>query len=213
MAQGKVGYHHNNLRAALVESGLELIAEQGEQALTLRVLARRAGVSHTAPYRHFPDKTALLAAIAEEGFRGLKDAMEAAAQNAGDDPLTRFRAQGRAYMDFARARPARFRVMFGPTLAGGGHAELDEARGASFESLLDGIAACQRAGRIRGGDTRALAVMVWSAVHGHSILALDQQLAGETPDSPGVDALMDNLLGNLFLGLQPGPGERDPSAG
>ncbi len=213
MAQGKAGYHHSNLRAALVESGLELIAEEGEQALTLRALARRAGVSHTAPYRHFPDKTALLAAIAEEGFHAMTDAMQAATQTAGEDPLARFRAQGRAYMEFARARPARFRVMFGVTLAGSGHAELDEARGTSFQSLLDGIAECQRAGRIRGADTRALAVMVWSAVHGHSILALDQQLAGERADSPDADALMDNLLGNLFLGLQPGPGERDASAG
>jgi AcrR family transcriptional regulator len=108
-------YHHGDLRNALVEAALRLIAEHGAQALTLRAAARAAGVSPAAPYRHFADKEALLAAVAEDGFEKLSRRMRAAARGASD-AAARLLAIGEAYVAFARAHSAHFHVMFGPAV-------------------------------------------------------------------------------------------------
>src|SRR5829696_7548039 len=108
-------YHHGDLRGALVRSALELLRTQGPEALTLRGVARAAGVSQAAPYRHFSDRRALVAAVAEEGFRRLHAAMlEAYRANPGPQG---FRQIAFAYVHFARSSPAEYRIMFGPEVA------------------------------------------------------------------------------------------------
>src|SRR5687767_2010801 len=94
----KKSYHHGDLRRALVDAGLRLIAKRGVEGFTLRETARVAGVSQTAPYRHFPDKAALLAAVAEEGFRGMAEYMKAATAPHALDPARRFGELGVAYV-------------------------------------------------------------------------------------------------------------------
>src|SRR5512138_2569100 len=101
-------YHHGDLRRALVEAALDLVRMRGPEGFTLREAARRVGVSQTAPYRHFETKEALLAAVAEEGFRALHHRLAEAAASAGPDPLERLRAQGIASFEFYVAEPARF---------------------------------------------------------------------------------------------------------
>src|SRR5208283_6146894 len=104
-------YHHGNLKQALLEASLDLIRKAGPGAFTLREVARRAGVSHNAPYRHFRDKEELLAALAAEGFDRLTAAMTKAAESASG-ALDRFRMSGRGYVEFALRHPQHFAVMF-----------------------------------------------------------------------------------------------------
>ena len=172
-AKAAKAYHHGDLRRALLDAGLALIEEQGAQAFTLREAARRAGVSQAAPYRHFADKRALLGAIAEEGFRALTARMLEERTRAGAPPGN-IEPIGMGYLLFALENPAAYRVMFGP----GSRmlevsASVADAGTSAFDVLLEGVAAGQRAGVLRAGDTMELALFSWSVVHGLALLVID----------------------------------------
>ena len=109
-------YHHGDLPRALLDAALHIVETQGTEALTLRAAARSAGVSQAAPYRHFTNKEAILAAVAEEGFRSLMGAIRQATA-AGEGPLGRLRGVGIGYVTFATSHPSHFRVMFGREMA------------------------------------------------------------------------------------------------
>jgi AcrR family transcriptional regulator len=191
-------YHHGNLRQALVDAALELIADKGARAFTLREAARRAGVSHTAPYRHFADREALLAAVAEEGFRELGARMRAAGA-AVADPAAGFAAEGLAYVRFAVEKPSHFRVMFGGFIADPhGYPALARAGAEAYRQLVDGVRAGQDAGLIRAGDPEELALLPWSVVHGLAALLIDRQLPAD-PDQ--VDALAARVIAAMGAGL------------
>src|SRR5579885_1357404 len=98
-------YHHGDLRHTLIQAGVELLAEEGAQELDLRKVARRAGVSHAAPYRHFADKQALIAAVTEEGFRLLAEEIQVALREVSDEPFEQLLGIARAYVHFAKAHP------------------------------------------------------------------------------------------------------------
>ena len=119
-------YHHGNLREALLRAAIRLIAEVGPTAFTLREVARRAGVSHNAPYRHFRDKNDLMTAVATEGYRELTEAMERAARGQ-NRAIDRLKYAGLAYIEFALRRPEHFTVMFDAPLLGPTHQESNEA--------------------------------------------------------------------------------------
>src|SRR3954466_1924209 len=106
------GYHHGNLREALVEAALELVAAKGPAGFTIAEAARLAGVSPGAPYRHFRDAAALLAEVALRGFERFAVALTAAWDDGRPDPLRAFEALGRAYLAFARQEPAYYAAMF-----------------------------------------------------------------------------------------------------
>lgn len=196
-------YHHGNLRAALVEAALTLVTRQGVEALTLRGAARMAGVSPAAPYRHFTDKRALLAAVAEEGFRMLAASLRGAGE-AEADPRARFRARGGAYVAFATGHPSHFRVMFGRELADrAAFPSLREAAASAFAALVEGIADAQRLGVVREGDPRELGLAAWAAMHGLSTLLVDgrlQAMYGQT-----VEELVTVVGRNLYRGLGAAP--------
>jgi AcrR family transcriptional regulator len=170
------------------------------EALTLRAVAHLAGVSAAAPYRHFADKRALLAAVAEEGFRLLGAALREAGGTV--EPRERFRARGRAYVGFATRHPSHFRVMFGRELADRtGYPGLRDAAAAAFEALVEGMSEAQRAGVVREGDPRELALTAWSTMHGLSSLLLNGRLqAMFTADA---DELTARIGINLYRGLAP----------
>ena len=174
-------YHHGDLPAALLAAAEVLLDEGGDGALSLREVARRAGVSPAAAYRHLPDKEALLARLAARGFAEFGAALGRAAA-ASDSPLD---AMGLAYVEFALARPARFRLMFGPLAARTKDEALGAARRQAF-SLLSGVA-----------GSRAASLRAWGMVHGLAMLLLDGALPAEDPT-----ALMQEVLG----GARPGPG-------
>jgi AcrR family transcriptional regulator len=168
MSTSERSYHHGDLPSALVAAGEALLDEGGDGAFSLREAARRAGVSPAAAYRHFPDKEALLARIALRGFAEFGEALRQAAAAAPDGPLD---AMGIAYVDFALARPARFRLMFGPLTARASarDAGLAAARNAAFEALS------ARAG------SRPASLRAWGLVHGLAMLLLDGALPAEDP--------------------------------
>lgn len=170
-------YHHGNLRQALLETSLEVIAEQGVRALTLREIGMRLNVSRMAPYRHFADKSALLGAIAAVGFQKFKDALEAAIEGAGREFNSQADALAVAYVRFALENRAHFEVMFG----GGGEPQyLDEAGSMvaheSFLVLENTVRRGQAQGAILAGDPTSIAQMIWATVHGISTLKLSTEI-------------------------------------
>ncbi len=157
----KAPYHHGDLRAKVTQAATEILEEQGVTALSLREVARRAGVSHNAPYRHFADRDALLAALAGEGFARLSEALEAAGARGP-------RARGEAYVRFALNQPARFRLMFGGLLRLDVHPGLRAAAARTYDGLVRAFAPL--AGP-QGAPFAAAAA--WSLVHGLAQLLLD----------------------------------------
>jgi AcrR family transcriptional regulator len=178
------GYHHGKLKAALVRAAIDLIEERREAFFTIRELAKRVGVSHAAAYRHFRSKRELLAQIAEEGFRGLQLLFEEALeQNAGRSCRARIKALGACYVRYALEHPGHFRAMFHIELKSQSDLPLlKEAAAAAFGTLLaivsDGIARRELIRR----PVRGLAMVAWSAVHGTSLLLLDEQI--DAPPEP-----------------------------
>jgi AcrR family transcriptional regulator len=162
-------YHHGSLRRELLDAALRRFTERGTLDFTLRELARDVGVTHNAPYRHFATKAALLDALREEGFARLADAERAALARAGEDVRARVRALGEAYVRFALAEPAAFRLMLA-------HPEEKEVGGAA--RATESFAMLERAleeGRASGAtrtdlSSRELALAAWSLVHGLSTL-------------------------------------------
>ncbi len=167
-------YHHGQLKDALFHAALALISEVGPQAFTLREVARRAGVSHNAPYRHFRDKDELLALVAVQGFERLTAAMKrSAARGATADE--RFRLCGRGYVGFALRWPQHFLVMFDLPFSRDKYPEYAKAGDEAFATLLALIVECQEAGVLARGDPKPPAFMAWSMVHGIAKLAASRR--------------------------------------
>lgn len=173
-------YHHGDLRAALLETGLRLLAERDVEGLSLREMARDVGVSATSVYRHFPDKTALMTALAREGLDRL-----AAAQRAADDAVgggqAGFAATGRAYVRFALANPALFRLIFTSSAAVQVSGDNDASR------LLRANAAAELPAGAGADAIEAEAIGAWALVHGLAMLMLDGQIAAD-------DQIIDRLV-------------------
>ena len=169
-------YHHGDLKRALTEAALELVKEKGPKGFTLREVARRAGVSAAAPYRHFADKSQLLAAVATQGFVQLHETLSAAAADA-TDLTARVLDMGRAYVHWAVTHPDYYQVMFGSELDKTESPEVLEAGLTTFADLLDTIVECQRAKLMPDGDPRSIAGPVWSLLHGVSTLTIGSDLA------------------------------------
>jgi AcrR family transcriptional regulator len=168
-------YHHGNLKEALLNAALALISEVGPQAFTLREVARRAGVSHNAPYRHFRDKDELLAIVAVQGFERLTVAMKRSAAR-GSTAEERFRLCGRGYVSFALRWPQHFLVMFDLPSSRDKYPEYAEAGDEAFATLLAFIVEYQEAGVLSPEDPEPLALMAWSMVHGIAKLAAGRHL-------------------------------------
>ncbi|HTV34055.1 MAG TPA: TetR/AcrR family transcriptional regulator [Methylocella sp.] len=181
----KKPYHHGDLRAALIAEGLRLLAQRDAESLSLRELARSVGVSATSVYRHFPDKEALMTALALEGLARLGAAQRAAAEaEAAGGGEASFAATGRAYVRFALANPALFRLIFAsPALA-----PLKAAGTLVSEAgrLLQANAAAATAKD--GGEADVRAIQAWALVHGLAMLMLDGQL-------PEDDELIEKAIG------------------
>ena len=164
-------YHHGDLKRALTEAALGLVKEKGPKGFTLREVARRAGVSAAAPYRHFSDKAQLLAAVATQGFIQLHEALSAATTETAD--LTRqVLDMGRAYARWAVTHPDYYQVMFGAELDKSDKPELLTAGARAFDDLLDAIVRCQQANLLPAGDPREIAGPTWSLLHGIASLTI-----------------------------------------
>jgi AcrR family transcriptional regulator len=208
----KKRYHHGDLRRTLLDAALAIVAQAGPGALSLRELAREAGVSHAAPYRHFASREALVMALAAEGFLGL--GAEMARSAAGEpDALRRLRAMGVAYVSYAVSHPGHFRLMFGnEARRRADDSELARAGAPTLQSLIDVIAEGQRTGQLRAGDPRQLALPAWSMVHGLSMLLVDQQV-GALIEGVYAETLAHAVIDVVVQGLAPGASSsRAPSS-
>lgn len=169
-------YHHGDLKNALIDSAVSILEKEGLQGLTLRKAAARAGVSHSAPYRHFPSKEALIAEISRMGFEDLGRRGKQYIQNkrnAGE----RLRAYGLAYVEFASEKPTHFKIMFGQSeIDHSTYPDLQRTARATFQLLVDLVEECQEAGVFRKGDPGKMAAANWAYVHGLAHLLVDQKL-------------------------------------
>jgi AcrR family transcriptional regulator len=192
----KATYHHGDLRAALVRAAIELLEESGETELSLRAVARRAGVSPAAPYRHYADREALVSAVAAVGYRELAERL-AAAHPSPSTP-EQLASVAIAYVQFALERPALFRIMFGEPC----DRDNDErvAATAAVSQYLRAIV--ERT--FPQADTEALATAVWALVHGLAFLHLDGKLDASTPSV--VAARITAAIDALMAGTNIGPG-------
>lgn len=170
-------YHHGNLRADLLERAWSVVDTEGAEALSLRQLARDAGVSHGASARHFRDKQALLDAVALQGFERLNRALTDAATSASAF-AERFRAVGDAYVAFAVAHPAVLGVMYSAKHHPDASAELLAASHVGMRGLVELFVAGQASGDLRAGDPAQQALVAFAAVHGVATLATDDLLNG-----------------------------------
>ncbi|MFX0578086.1 TetR/AcrR family transcriptional regulator [Nocardia nepalensis] len=172
----RTSYHHGALRDTLLAACLRLIETEGIGAVSLRRVAREAGVSTGAPYHHFADRSALLAALSTQGFQRLASEL-AVARAAADTPLTALTALAEAYVQFSQEHPGYFRLMFRPELSEPDkHPDAMAAGDAAFDVLAHTIAECVAAGMLPADKADTLAVMWWSLAHGMASLWLDGQL-------------------------------------
>ena len=171
-------YHHGDLRRALIDTALDMVTEEGAWNFTLREVARRAGVSHAAPYNHFEEKAALLAEVAALGFDSLKQTMEAAAGRHPRSARRAFAGIADAYVRFGVNHPAHYRLMFGAELAEKArYPALQAASDGAFAVLTGVLERGQSSGQVRREAVRDQALAAWSLVHGLTTLLIDQRLS------------------------------------
>ncbi len=197
----KGSYHHGNLRRALIDAALELIEKEGPASLSLREVARRAGVSTAAPYRHFLSREALLAAVAEEGFRLLGDEIRRAIAAHDDAPRCLGEA-GIAYVLFAAAHPSRYNVMFSPELADRTtHPSLEAAADDASRVLLGAIRDYQEAGWMRFRDPGELQLSAWSSMHGLASLITGGHIRVAGSDPARIEEIARPVVRSLVPGF------------
>lgn len=182
-------YHHGDLRAAVLVAAVAVISESGPAGVSLRDLARRAGVSHAAPAHHFGDKAGLLTALAVEGFDLMAEALDAAHERSG-----RLLEVGVAYVRFAVDHRAHFEVMYRPDLYHADAPEVRAARQRASAAMASGVATMPD--ERSGTDPRVAGVAAWSIVHGFATLWLDGALPAELGDDP--EAAARAVAGLLF---------------
>jgi AcrR family transcriptional regulator len=200
-ARKQGNYHHGDLRRAVIDTALHLIAEHGIESLTLREIAQRIGVSRMAPYRHFENKAVLLAVLAQEGFQAMHTALQAALDQVSSHPLERLQRIGVAYILFAVQHPVHYRVMFDASLSNRTiYPPLYQTAVKNFDCLVHVLIECQQARLIQAGDPKEFAQINWSLVHGLSMLLIDQQFA--TMGSAPIEDLANTAVETLINGLR-----------
>lgn len=190
-------YHHGNLRQALIDTASEMLRDDKGWQFTLREVARRAGVSHAAPYKHFPDKASLLSELAQRGFEQLEAETRAAISPRQRSARKAFMAAALAYVEFGIRNPSLYRLMFSAEAGDVQTTHLGEramsALGVVFELLQRG----QASGEFKQRDVRGQAAACWSMVHGIVVLSIEGMLhpkkVGENPIRAALETLLEGL--------------------
>jgi AcrR family transcriptional regulator len=209
------GYHHGNLREALIKGALELIADKGPAGFTIAEAARSAGVSPAAPYRHFRDRDALLADVALRGFELFADELVRAWNDGRPDPIRAFESVGRAYLAFARREPAYYSAMFESGLPLDGNPELRQAGERAFEILRHAAEVlCAGMPKEKRPPALMMALHIWAFSHGIASLFARGDGAARKLPMPAEELLEAGVLLYLRgLGLAGGaPAGEQPQA-
>ena len=171
-------YHHGDLKNALISAGVEILAREGVGGLSLRKVAKQAGVSHAAPYAHFADKQALIAAISTEGFKQLYSQIEAVKQTYQANPETLLIEVAWAYVQFALNEPDRFKLMFSSVPEKEkDYPDFVETSQKDFRQLVEIVEICQQAEIVKKGASDLIALSLWGTVHGFVSLLLEGQIS------------------------------------
>ena len=190
-------YHHGDLKNALIKAGVKILAKEGVNGLSLRKVAKQVGVSHAAPYSHFADKQALIAAISTEGFKQLLKQI-ASVREAHQDPSALLLETARAYIQFAVNEPDRFKLMFSSVIEKEKeYPEFVAASQENFQQLVSVVEACQQADLLKPGPSDLMAISVWSSVHGMIMLILEGQVSHTVLDKHDIDDILKNILNLL----------------
>jgi AcrR family transcriptional regulator len=198
----KKKYHHGDLKQALIESGMKILKEEGVNALTLRSAARSAGVSHSAPYSHFKDKQALLAAISTMGFNDLYDRISTTISEFRNSPRDLLTETGWTYVQFAVSEPNCFKLMFSGILEDEhSYPEFMTAVQKTYHNLVEVVDICQKGKVLRSTPLEESAIAVWSMVHGFVSLYLEQQLPGRVLGKYQLKKLLIKTILHLDSGL------------
>lgn len=184
-------YHHGDLKNALIQAGVEILSEEGIEGLSLRKVAQRAGVSHNAPYSHFPDKQSLIAAISTEGFHRLYSELDAAVVSNARSPKKQLLQGALAYVRFATAHTDTFKIMFSGVLEKEReYPAFVEISHQTFQRVVDIVRACQEADVLPARSPELMAVAVWGQVHGIVSLALEGQISHSVLDQHALEEVV-----------------------
>ena len=194
-------YHHGDLRNALIQAATTVLVEKGAAALSLREVAKVAGVSHAAPYRHFRDKAALLRVLAQGGFERLTEVINTAAENSPYNPEQKLIEAGVAYVRNAVQHPEITRLMFAATIEPQQDRAYLAASAASYEALLDIIREGIEQGSFRQQPPQQLVLVAWASMHGLAMLAVASLLEVDMDDEQALDTLIRSVARNEIYGI------------
>ncbi|TGK20088.1 TetR/AcrR family transcriptional regulator [Leptospira fluminis] len=203
MKQDKNSYHHGDLKRALLDASIRILKEEGYKALSLRKAALTAGVSQSAPYRHYADLESLYADIAEEGFRLLSERLKNFQSRYKKRPLLLFRESGVTYVEFALEHPDLFRIMYGNQIESHSRYEtLVLAENDSFRIIVEIIQDCKNAGLIRTDSVEKSATAAWTMVHGIAVLLAGKQVMFRSVDLQKARKVTKELISFLYNGMK-----------
>jgi AcrR family transcriptional regulator len=196
----KKTYHHGDLKNALIKAGVEILAKEGVSGLSLRKVAKRAGVSHAAPYAHFVDKQALIAAISTEGFRQLYERVSAVAEEYKAKPSRQLVEAAWTYLQFAMDDRDRFKVMFSGVLEKEKeYPEFVAESQRNFQLVKMIVEANQATGVLRSGPSDLAALSAWGIVHGFIMLLLEGQISHTILERASLRELLEFQLGQIMV--------------
>ena len=206
---GKKTYHHGDLRRALIDAGEAELGESGLAGFSLRRVAARVGVSHTAPSHHFGDVKGLIEALTERGFRRLLECMKARQEGAGPTPYEKLLASGMGYLAFAQSHPALFRLVFSMPKGPTPNTEVMAAAEAAFMHLASDVAALHGTAPMAHPGAREEVLACWTRAHGFAELMLAGYI--DLPSGPASserDALFRAVFAAEFQPDNPGSADR-----
>jgi len=196
----KKNYHHGDLKNALIKAGVEILAKDGVSGLSLRKVALKVGVSHTAPYSHFVDKQALIAAISTEGFRQLYKRVSTVIDEYQTRPSTQLVEVAWTYVQFAMDDPDRFKVMFSGVLEKEKeYPEFVAESQRSFQLVKMIVEANQTSGKLRSGSSDLAALSAWGIIHGFVMLLLEGQIPHAILEQKSLGELVEFQLEQIMV--------------
>lgn len=196
----KKAYHHGDLKNALIDAGVEILNNEGLAGLSLRSVAQKAGVSHSAPYAHFKDKQALIAAISSEGLRKLHRKLSGVAKLHQDNPLDQLYEIAWAYVNFALDYTGLFKVIFSSAIEREhDYPDFVEISTRNINITVEVIKNNQASGNLKPGDPDLLAAGIWSMVHGFIFLFLENQIPSRILTQFEIKSLLIKILDQFIV--------------